>query len=210
MEQSITHFVRFGGLAAILAGAIFAVIQPIHPPDVVESVTTGYWSLIVGLKYAMCFAFLIGVAALYLVQADRAGWIGLAGFVLFSLSWALQSGFVFTEVFVMPPLAVVSPDFVSSMLGLATSTAGPHSIGAMTPTYAFVGICYLLGGVLFGIATVWAKVLPRWPAVLLAVTALVTPAAVLLPHAIQRLVAIPMGIAVIWLGYSLWGGRYRR
>jgi len=81
------------------------------------------------------------------------------------------------------------------------------NIGAIVPAYAAVGILYLFGGLLFGIATVRAAVLPRWPAVLLAVTALVTPAAILLPHPIQRFAAVPMGIALAWLGYALWSER---
>jgi hypothetical protein len=62
---------------------------------------------------------------------------------------------------------------------------------------------------LFGIATVRAGVLPRWPALLLAFAAIITPAAALLPHALQRYAAVPMGIAMIWLGYSLWS-EFRR
>ncbi len=77
-------------------------------------------------------------------------------------------------------------------------------IGALVPTYTAVGILYLLGGLVFGVTTVRAGVLPRWPAILLAVTAVVTPAAVLLPHAQQRFAAVPMGIALGWLGYALW------
>ena len=80
-------------------------------------------------------------------------------------------------------------------------------IGALGPSYGVVGVCYLLGGLLFGIATVRARVLPRWPAMLLALAAIITPAAALLPHAIQRYAAIPMGIALIWLGYALWSER---
>jgi hypothetical protein len=80
-------------------------------------------------------------------------------------------------------------------------------IGALVPTYTAVGILYLFGGLVFGIATVRAGVLPHWPAILLAVTALVTPAAVLLPHAVQRLAAIPMGVALAWLGHALWSER---
>jgi hypothetical protein len=49
--------------------------------------------------------------------------------------------------------------------------------------------------------------LPRWPAGLLAVAAVLTPAAALLPHAIQRLAAIPVGLALAWLGYALWSER---
>lgn len=32
---------RWSGLAALAAGVIFAAIQPIHPADVLASVTTG-------------------------------------------------------------------------------------------------------------------------------------------------------------------------
>jgi hypothetical protein len=34
-----------------------------------------------------------------------------------------------------------------------------------------------------------------------------TPLAALLPHDIQRLAAMPMGIALAWLGYALWSER---
>ncbi|MSQ87456.1 MAG: hypothetical protein EXR10_11615 [Alphaproteobacteria bacterium] len=39
--------------------------------------------------------------------------------------------------------------------------------------------------------------------VLKVVTALLTSAAVLLPDEIQRLAAIPIGVSLAWLGYSL-------
>jgi membrane protein implicated in regulation of membrane protease activity len=42
---------------------------------------------------------------------------------------------------------------------------------------------------------------------LLAVAAALTPAAALLPHAIQRLVAIPVGLALAWMGYALFSER---
>jgi len=66
---------------------------------------------------------------------------------------------------------------------------------------------YMLGGLLFGIALLRAGILPRWPAGLLAVSSVLTPAAALLPHAIQRLAAIPVGLALAWLGYALWSER---
>ena len=62
----------------------------------------------------------------------------------------------------------------------------------------------MLGGLLFGIATLRAGVLPRWAGGLLAITAALTPLAALLPHQIQRLAAMPMGLALAWLGYALW------
>lgn len=204
MQITKERLLQWSGLAALIAGLIFAGIQPIHPADVVASVTTSTWTIIITLKFVMCFLFLVGVTGLYLRQAEQAGWLGFAGFVLFGASWALQSGFVFTEWLVLPQLAASEPNFVDSLLGISSGAPPTVSVGALSPVYAAVGILYLLGGIVFGIASVRARVLPRWPAILLAVTALLTPAAILLPHSVQRLAAIPMGIAFIWLGYALW------
>jgi hypothetical protein len=201
------NLICWTGLAAAAAGIIFAGIQPIHPPDVLSSVTTSAWAIITTFKLVMCFFFLLGIGGLYARQAEQAGWLGLAGYVLFSLSWALQTGFVFVEVFVLPVLASAAPQFVESYLGVASGAPGVMNIGALVPTYGLVGILYMLGGLVFGIATIRARVLPRWPAALLAAVAVLTPAAALLPHAIQRLAAVPMGLAIAWLGFALWSER---
>jgi hypothetical protein len=207
MQITAPSLIRWTGLASLVGGIIFAGIQPVHPLDVLASVTTSTWAIIISLKLVMCFLFLIGIAGLYVRQAEEAGALGLAGFALFSASWALQSGFVFAELFVLPQLATAAPQFVDSYLGIVNGTPGEMNIGALVPTYTVVGILYLLGGLVFGVVTIRAGVLPRWPAVLLAITAVVTPAAALLPHAQQRFAAVPMGIAIGWLGYALWSER---
>jgi hypothetical protein len=83
------------------------------------------------------------------------------------------------------------------------------NIGVLPTIYnLMVGLPYMLGGLLLGIATLRARIMPRWPAGLLAAVALLTPAAALLPHAIQRMAAgMPMGIAIAWLGYALFSER---
>jgi hypothetical protein len=194
---------RLTGLAAILAGAIFAGIQPFHPPDVLSSVTTGAWAIILSLKLVMCILFLVGTVGLHARQAGNAGWLGLLGLVLLSLSWWLQTGFVFAELLILPIVASSAPEFVESFLGIVNGMPGDLQIGALVPIYTLLGVCYLFGGLTFGIATVRARILPRWPALLLALAAAATPAAILLPHETQRLAAIPMGVAFAWLGYAL-------
>ena len=204
MAITSQRLIRWSGLAAIAAGLIFAGIQPIHPPDEVASVTTNFWAIIISLKFAMCLFFLIGFTGIYARQAEKAGWLGLAGFALLLVSFFLQTGFVFTELFVLPAVATTLPGFVESALGVANGHPGAMDIGAFVPAYGVLGVCYLLGGIVFGIATIRAAVLPRWPAVMLAFAAIITPAAALLPHALQRYAAVPMGIAMIWLGWTLW------
>jgi hypothetical protein len=207
MKITGSSLIRWSGLAALVAGLIFAGIQPIHPADVLSSVTTGAWTIIISLKFAMCLLFLIGIAGIYARQVEEAGWLGLAGFLLLILCWWLQTGYVFTDLFTLPVLATAAPQFVESFLGIVNPGSPVEmNIGALPAAYGFIGILYMLGGLLFGIATLRAGILPRWPAGLLAV-AVLTPAAALLPHAIQRLAAIPVGIALAWLGYALWSER---
>jgi hypothetical protein len=203
MKVTASSLIRWSGLAALVAGLIFAIIQPIHPPDVVASVATSAWAIITPLKTAMCLLFLIGITGIYARQVNEAGWLGLAGFLLLIACWWLQTAFVFAEAFIAPPLASTAPGFVDGILGISFGHTGGIDLGALPAIYGLVSILYLLGGLLFGIATFRAGVLPRWPAGLLAVAALLTPAAALLPHAVQRLAAIPVALAIAWLGYAL-------
>lgn len=197
--------IRWSGLAAIVGGIIFAGIQPIHPDDVVTSVTGSLWAVITPLKVVMSLLFLLGITGIYARQVKEAGWLGLAGFLLFGFCWTMELAFIFAEAFILPPLAGVAPKFVDSFLGIAAGRSSEVDLGAIPVLYGVgVGGGYMLGGLVFGIAIFRAGILSRWAASLLAITAILTPLAALLPHAIQRLAAIPMGVALAWLGYSLW------
>ena len=204
MKPSASNLIRLAGLSAVAAGAIFAGIQPIHPPDSVSSVTTQAWAVITPLKVVMCLLFLAGWTGLYASQVKAAGWFGLVGFLLLGLCWALQTAFIFAEAFIAPLLATAAPSFVDGYLGIAAGRASEVNLGALPALYAFVGVSYVLGGLLFGIALFRAGMLPRWPAALLAAGSALTPAAALFPHQIQRFAAIPVAVAVVALGYALW------
>lgn len=203
-----SNVIRWTGIAAIVAGIVFAGIQPIHPADVVASVNTTAWAIITPIKTAMCLLLLLGIAGLYARQVNKAGWLGLAGFTLFSISWALQTAYVFAEAFILPVLSTTAPKFVDGLLGVSYGRASEVDLGALPAIYSLgVGGLYMLGGLVFGIATFRAGILPRWAAGLLAATAALTPLAALLPHNIQRLAGMPMGLALALLGYALWSER---
>jgi len=208
MKVTTSNLIRFSGLALVPAGLVFAGIQPIHPPDVVDSVTTTAWAVITYLKFAMCVLFVIGITGLYARQVEKVGVFGLVAFLVLGLSWTLLSGFVFTEAFVLPLLATTAPAFVDGALGISYGHTGDVNLGVLPTLYAAgVGITYMLGGLLFGIATFRAGILPRVPAALLAIAATLTPLAALLPHAEQRYAAVPVALALAWLGYALWSER---
>jgi hypothetical protein len=154
---------------------------------------------------------MLGIAGIYARQVKKTGWLGLAGFLLLSLSWSIQLAFVFTEAYIFPPLAAVAPQFVDSVLAVPSGRAVEMDLGAVPALYGIlVGVSYMLGGLLFGLATLRAGILPRLAAGLLAVAAALTPLAALFPHNIQRFAAVPVGLALAWLGYALWTERRAR
>jgi hypothetical protein len=62
---------------------------------------------------------------------------------------------------------------------------------------------------LFGIAVFRTRVLARWAAALLAVATTSTFALSVLPESFNRPFAVPMGVALIGLGISLWRDQRR-
>ena len=203
------NLIRWAGLAALVAGILFVVIQGIHPPDALASVTTARWAIVHALTFAMCLLLLLGITGIYARQVSEAGWLGLAGYLLFGLAWAIQAPYGFIEALVLPHLATHAPTFVESWMGMFNGHPGAINLGALATVYQVAGLLYILGGLLFGIATLRAGVLPRRAAGLLAVAAALTPTAALLSHPLDRILALPTGLALAWLGYALWssGGR---
>ena len=67
---------------------------------------------------------------------------------------------------------------------------------------------FILGPLLFGIATFRARVLPRWAGALLALNAVLVPLGALVPPEYQpKIIMIPLGLALAWLGYALFSER---
>ena len=97
---------------------------------------------------------------------------------------------------------------VEGFLGITSGSPSEVSLGILPAVYSLTSGLYLVGGVLFGIATLRAGVLPRWAAVLLAVAGPLGPVAVaLLPYALERYAGVPLGLALVWLGYALFSER---
>jgi hypothetical protein len=201
--------IRWAGLAAMSSGILFIVIQAIHPLDVLSSVTTAQWAIAHYVGIAMAFLGLLGIAGIYARQVEAAGWLGLAGYLLLSLFFALTLAFQVAEAFISPLLATTAPTFVEGFLGIANGRPTGMNLGALPTIYSLTGFAgYVLGGLLFGIATLRAGILPRWAGGLLALATASPPLlAWLLPHPLDRILAVPMGLALAWLGYALWSER---
>lgn len=194
---------RLAGLSALLAGICYTLVGIFHPANIPSSVTTTRWEVVHVIACAMSLFGILGLTGLYARQAARTGWVGLIGFLLLSFWFVLIMGFSFVEAFVLPHIATTAPGFVVSWMGMFNGPAGKFDVGALTTLWKLSGVLYILGGLLFGIATFRAGVFPRLAGALLAAATVLAPVGALLPNASQPKLAIPVGLALGWMGYAL-------
>jgi hypothetical protein len=181
-----------------------------HPVNVPASVTTATWINVHIFALAMSFFGLYGIVGLYVRQVEKSGWLGLAGFVLFSVWMALVMGFTFVEAFILPRLATEAPAFVAGVLGMFTGIHSEVDLGVLPTLWNISGPLYILGPLLFGIATIRAGVLPRWAGALLVLGAVLVPVGALVPPEYQPKILIPVGLALAWMGYALFSERQKK
>lgn len=195
---------RAAGICAAAAGLLFILIQLIHPDENVATVTTTAWTVTALITMAMSVLLLVGLTGLYLRQARETGVLGLVGFLLFGVCFVLTTAVTFAEVFVLPSLADPAPRYVDDFLATFTGGSIVGDVGPLAIAGVISAVGYLLGGLLFGVALVRARILARWAALLLAVGSVATLLVPVLPHSLDRLLAFPVGLALTGLGYSLW------
>ena len=205
MTITTTTLTRAAGAAAVVGGLLYIGVQINHPHLDVAFITTTEWKLRQTMKIFFAALSLAGITGMYLRQVERTGVLGLIGYAVLALGFVSMVSIEVVGAVVLPAIAHSSPDYISDVLAVAVP--GGHAvgeIGLMGPLTQLAGISYLAGGLLFGIALFRANVLARWAAALLALGALATLAIPLVPQVNFRLFAIPTGVALVGLGYSLW------
>jgi hypothetical protein len=128
----------------------------------------------------------IGLVGLYAHQSDRAGLLGLVGFLVALAGTVFFTGFFWANLFVAPALAVGAPEFLDQ--------------GGRFPGFRLSLLIYAVGWLLFGLASLKARVYPRAP-----VIALILGAALDLFGA--PLSGLVIDAAFVWLGFSLFSLR---
>lgn len=207
MKMTTSTLMRYAGLSAVLAGLCFILVGLFHPVNVPEAVTTDTWVNVHIVAMLMTVFGAIGLTGLYIRQIDRFGWLGLAGFVMLNIWFALVLCFSFVESFILPAVATELPVFVEGFLGMFSSIPSAIDLGILPTLWLISGPLYILGQLSFGIATFRAGIFPQKAGALLALSGIMTPMGGFVPPEHQPLVMLPIGFAFCWLGYTLWSER---
>ena len=204
MTITSTTLTRAAGLSAVVGGLLYIGVQIKHPNLDLALITTTEWKVRQTMKVLFAALSLAGITGMYLRQVKQIGVLGLIGYLTLATGFLLMLSAEVIGLVVVPTIAGTSPGYVSDVLAVAVP--GGHAtgdIGLIGPLSHLAGVSYLAGGLIFGIALFRACILARWAAALLAVGAVATLAIPLLPQVNFRLFAIPTGVALIGLGYSL-------
>jgi hypothetical protein len=197
LPMSSTNLIRWSGLAALVGGVLFIVLDLLESLlfgnlPYAEAAATSSWVIVEGAYIVAAILISLGLVGLYAYQAKAAGTLGLVAFVVAFIGGMMAAGSSWSETFFGAWLAEAAPEL------LAADPAGALAAGVILSYVLFA-----LGWLLFGLASLRAGVLPRGAAVLLLIGAAIFPvlAALTLPFA-----AVVYGVAVAWMGYALWSG----
>jgi len=204
MSITTTRLTRAAGVSAVVAGLLFIAVQVNHPHLDVALVTTTEWVVREGMKLSLAVLALIGITGMYLSQTKKAGILGLVGYLILGAGFLTMLSVQIVGVVVLPAIAQSNPAYVSDVLAVAGGGKAVGDIGALVILNGIGGLTYIGGGLVFGIALFRANVLARWASAMLAVSAALTMVIPFVPWINPRFFAVPTGVALIGLGYSLW------
>ena len=139
---------------------------------------------------------LLGLPGIYVRQAGRAGILGLLGFLLVWYVTLFQG--------VMTPFANVTviPGLLTHQVTLSYALTPPST---WTPFFIVSMVSQVLGVLLLAIATLRARVFPRWIGWLLVATLVVGVVNLVpfFPQALSNLSAVVASVAMAGFGYAL-------
>ena len=188
-----TTLARYGSPIAIVAGALMIITRLVilftAPAEIgplkAWLLTTTH--AVNGVVSILAFALLvIALVVLYEREARRAGAFGALAFGAAVIGTVFMTGDWWYEAFAVPRLAEVEPDAIDTFVG------GRLLLGGLT-SFALFGI----GWVLYGAASIRARVIPRSISITILVAGLLSG----VPIGIFYLGGgVVHGMAFVWLG----------
>lgn len=204
MNTTRNRLTAAAGACAAAAGAIFVGVQINHPPaDLAHIVTADVFVREVA-KVAMSIFAMAGFTGIFIRHYGRFGVLGRAGYALLMTGYLAMFAVETIVAVILPKLAESDPVYVQHFLDAAMGASATSDLGHMKELFMLMGLGYALGGLLFGIAMFRTRAVSRWAAALLAYGTTSALALAVLPESFSRPFAVPTGVALIGLGFSMW------
>jgi hypothetical protein len=164
------------GLLIIIKKLIVELLLPLNP--ITNAI--GSFGLFLGL---------FTLTGLYVYQREASGRLGLIGYLVNWFGLAFASGVDYAKLYILPYL---SQNEVQALL------AGPTKL-----VFLSSALFFLVGVILFSVATLRARVFPRLAILLYMLGFALYGLSFFLPVIVVRIAEVGGALGVIWLGYAL-------
>jgi hypothetical protein len=197
LQMSSSNLIRWSGLAAVV-GAVLLIVLDVAEFILIsgqpESAVAGTSALIIVRVFYMVSLtlMLLGLVGLYARQVEQSGSLGLIAFLVAIFGIVMTAGAQWGAAFLGPWLAEVAPAILDA-----------EPTGLFVAGFILTFLLFALGWLLFGLASLQAKVLPRGASILMIVGAALFFVMLFLELPGSTVV---FGVALAWLGYALWSG----
>jgi hypothetical protein len=195
--MSSSNLIRWSGLGGVVGGVLLAAFELLEStlfsgqPESVSAVTSSW--IIIQVGYLVAFLLLtLALVGLYALQVEQAGSLGLTAFLVALTGIVLMAGSQWGAAFLGPWIAEAAPELIDA------EPAGITIFG-----YILSMLLVALGFLLFGLASLRTKVLPRGAAMLLMAGAVLL---IVLEMLELPIITVVLDAALIWMGYALWKG----
>ena len=175
---------KFGSASFILSGVI-NIFADFLPVDITRV-----------LNFAGVAAGILGLIVVYLYQRNESGRLGFAGYCMTMLGFIGVAGFLFVDAFVFPYLDTNQQE---------TLVGGPTGFAIFLSV-----ILYVVGVVLFNVASLRSNVYPKLASILWMVGVLPTLAALALPAIVLTISEIMASVGIVWIGVTIWQGSAKK
>jgi hypothetical protein len=194
--MSSTTLHRLSGISLLLGG-LFAALATVPVFFTGEDPSSPIAATAALLRIIGDMLIVVGLPGAYSKQAQRAGLLGLIGF-LFTLVYILIQGVVgdTVEAFILPFLASAAPSVVKG--------SPPQGLVIF---FLVGGLLGLVGSVSLGVAMLRATVLTRWVGLPLIVGIVLSLGAPFLPPAVGATGTVLFLLGLAWLGFGAWSSR---
>jgi hypothetical protein len=194
---------KLAAVAEATSGILNLIFFALHPSQGEPPPAVNIGSAYAGL-HAVDMASLVlavfGLTGLYVAQRREVGLVGFAGYIGAVVGSVLLVGFLWGDGFYGPLLAERAPEVLNAP-GILYS-------GAILIGSGVAALIFLVGNVLFGVATIRAGVFSRIAATLTIVGAVIValppPPLAPLPWLLLVLGALILAVGLGWLSYQLW------
>jgi hypothetical protein len=196
------QLIRWGAIAWLLSAVTGIISIVLAPSDfAANAVFSSLWMPSHALLAVSYMLFLFGLVGFYLVQAGKAGRIGSIGFVLTFFAVLILTAQIMVAAWVLPVVAAQPNAPKTAFELLDPSGPLPAFSWVVFAAYIPAGI----GLIMMGIATMRARVLPRWAGLLLIIATVLDFA--VLGGAPGELVVkvgdVLFDVAKLWFVYAL-------